>query len=149
MIIMVIILELNTCMQLKRFTDLGLRVLVFLADKTDRPIALIDIADALQWNKNQLIKVERFMVKAGWVTAVRGRTGGLLLAKAPSEYRLGDLVKTLEGVEHLVNCFKPVCPFAGACGVKAAIDEAQQAFFDDLNRRTLADVATASGCRQS
>ena len=89
------------------------------------------------------------MVKAGWVTAVRGRTGGLLLAKAPSEYRLGDLVKTLEGVEHLVNCFKPVCPFAGACGVKAAIDEAQQAFFDDLNRRTLADVATASGCRQS
>ena len=136
-------------MQLKRFTDLGLRVLVFLADKTDRPTALIDIADALQWNKNQLIKVERFMVKAGWVTAVRGRTGGLLLAKAPSEYRLGDLVKTLEGVEHLVNCFKPVCPFAGACGVKAAIDEAQQAFFDDLNRRTLADVATASGCRQS
>lgn len=136
-------------MQLKRFTDLGLRVLVFLSDKTDHPTALIDIADALQWNKNQLIKVERFMVKAGWVTAVRGRTGGLLLAKAPSEYRLGDLVKTLEGVEHLVNCFKPVCPFAGACGVKAAIDEAQQAFFDDLNRRTLADVATASGCRQS
>lgn len=93
-------------MQLKRFTELGLRVLVFLADKTDRPTALIDIVDALQWNKNQLIKVERFMVKAGWVTAVRGRTGGLLLAKAPSEYRLGDLVKTLEGVEHLVNCFK-------------------------------------------
>ena len=58
-------------MQLKRFTDLGLRVLVFLADKTDRPTALIDIVDALQWNKNQLIKVERFMVKAGWVTAVR------------------------------------------------------------------------------
>ncbi len=136
-------------MQLKRFTDLGLRVLVFLADKTDRPTALIDIADALQWNKNQLIKVERFMVKAGWVTAVRGRTGGLLLVKAPSEYRLGDLVKTLEGGEHLVNCFKPVCPFAGACGVKTAIDEAQQAFFNDLNRRTLADVATASGCRQS
>lgn len=133
-------------MQLKRFTDLGLRVLVFLSDKTDRPTALIDIADALQWNKNQLIKVERFMMKAGWITAVRGRTGGLLLAKAPSEYRLGDLVKTLEGVEHLVNCFEPRCPFAGACGVKTAIDEAQQAFFNDLNRRTLADVATASGC---
>lgn len=43
-------------MQLKRFTDLGLRVLVFLSDKTDHPTALIDIADALQWNKNQLIK---------------------------------------------------------------------------------------------
>ena len=42
-------------MQLKRFTDLGLRVLVFLSDKTDHPTALIDIADALQWNKNQLI----------------------------------------------------------------------------------------------
>ena len=38
-------------MQLKRFTDLGLRVLVFLADKTDRPTALIDIVDALQWIK--------------------------------------------------------------------------------------------------
>ena len=58
-------------MQLKRFTDLGLRVLVFLSDKTDHPTALIDIADALQWNKNQLIKVERFMVKVGWITAVR------------------------------------------------------------------------------
>ena len=51
-------------MQLKRFTDLGLRVLVFLSDKTDHPTALIDIADALQWNKNQLIKVERFMVES-------------------------------------------------------------------------------------
>lgn len=133
-------------MQLKRFTDLGLRVLVFLADKTDRPTALIDIADALQWNKNQLIKICRFMTKEGWLTAVRGRTGGLLLAKAPADYRLGDLVKTLEGVGVLVNCFEPMCPFVGACGVKRAIDEAQQAFFDDLNCRTLADVAAASGC---
>lgn len=79
-------------MQLKRFTDLGLRVLVFLADKTDRPTALIDIVDALQWNKNQLIKVERFMVKAGWVTAVRGRTGTLVGQGAVrvSSGRLGE-----------------------------------------------------------
>ena len=133
-------------MQLKRFTDLGLRVLVFLADKTDRPTALIDIADALQWNKSQLIKICRFMTKEGWLTAVRGRTGGLLLAKAPTDYRLGDLVKTLEGVSELVNCTEPVCPFLKACSVKRAIDEAQQAFFNDLNRRTLAEVAAASGC---
>lgn len=80
-------------MQLKRFTDLGLRVLVFLADKTDRPTALIDIVDALQWNKNQLIKVERFMVKAGWVTAVRGAYRRTLVGQGAvrvSSGRLGE-----------------------------------------------------------
>ena len=82
-------------MQLKRFTDLGLRVLVFLADKTDRPTALIDIADALQWNKNQLIKVERFMVKAGWVTAVRGRTGGLLSGRLGEDLGRGGALGEL------------------------------------------------------
>lgn len=135
-------------MQLKRFTDLGIRVLYYLTDKGDRPIAIAEIADALQWNKNHVIKVARFMVQQGWIIAVRGRTGGLMLAHAAHWYRLGDVARVLEGECPLIDCHTPPCPFLGVCGVLEPLAKAQAAFFEQLNRLTLADAVASVAMKE-
>lgn len=133
-------------MQLKRFTDLGLRILMHLASAPDpaRPLSISELAETLQWNQNLVVKVAHFMVQAGWVTSVRGRSGGLLLARDPKDYRLGDVVSALEGAEPLVDCETPPCPYAGRCGLVLALSAAAEAFRAKLNESTLEDIRAAA-----
>ena len=85
-------------MHLKRFTDLGLRILMHLANEADpeTPHSVPELSRFLCWNQNLVIKTANAMVKAGWLSAVRGRHGGLRLACKPEDLRIGDVVRTLE-----------------------------------------------------
>ena len=67
-------------MHLKRYTDVGLRVLMFLANQPDRTktYSVPELSENLCWNQNLVIKVAHFMVKSGWIIAVRGRNGGIM-----------------------------------------------------------------------
>lgn len=129
-------------MHLKRFTDLGLRILMHLANEADpdKTHSVPELSEILCWNQNLVIKTAHAMVKAGWLEAVRGRNGGLRLACKPEDLRIGDVVRTLEDNDHLVDCGEPPCPFAGKCVLVGALRKAQEAFYDELNRLTLADL---------
>ena len=106
-------------MQLKRFTDLSLRMLMHLAHtaKPGEPVPVPVLAETLQWNPNLVIKAAHFMVKSGWLTAIRGRNGGLILARAADTY-----------------------PFLGNCALAPALRLAQTAFYEKLNEFTLKDL---------
>ena len=99
-------------MHLKRFTDLGLRILMHLANEADpeTPHSVPELSRFLCWNQNLVIKTANAMVKAGWLSAVRGRHGGLRLACKPEDLRIGDVVRTLEDNDMLVDCNEPPCP---------------------------------------
>lgn len=129
-------------MQLKRFTDLGLRILMYLASrpKNASPVSVPELAQALSWNPNLVVKAAHFMVKANWLTASRGRNGGLRLAKSPDEYRIGDIVRALEGDDPLVDCKQPTCPFSGRCVLAGALREAEEAFWEKLNQFSLEEL---------
>lgn len=129
-------------MHLKRFTDLGLRILMHLANEADpdKTHSVPELSEILCWNQNLVIKTAHAMVKAGWLEAVRGRNGGLRLACNPEDLRIGDVVRTLEDNDQLVDCGEPPCPFAGKCVLVGALRKAQDAFYDELNRLTLADL---------
>ena len=85
-------------MQLTRFTDFGLRVLMYLTQCRDRPAAVTipEIAARFDLSRNHLVKVVHFMSQRGWVSTARGKGGGLALARPAADYRLGDLVRELE-----------------------------------------------------
>lgn len=131
-------------MHLKRLTDLGLRILMHLANEADpdKPHSVPELSEILCWNQNLVIKTEtaHAMVKAGWLEAVRGRNGGLRLACNPADLRIGDVARTLEDNDQLVNCGEPPCPFARKCVLVGALRKAQDAFYVELNRLTLADL---------
>lgn len=133
-------------MQLKRSTDILLRILMYLAShpQVDH-ISIHDLSEALNWNKNLVVKVAHIAVQQGLLKAVRGRTGGVALAKPASDYRIGDVVRLMEGDEDMVNCDEPRCPFLnGGCRLRGVLANAREAFYRELNAVTLDQIVSFS-----
>jgi len=129
-------------MQLTRFTDLGLRVLMYLArvERAD-PVTNQEIADQFQVPHNHVIKVVNKLGKLGWVSTQRGRNGGLRLGVAPQALRIGKVLRELEGQAPLVNCHEPPCVLRAGCLAKSALDAGLAAFYAKMDEYTLADVS--------
>ncbi|MBQ0934311.1 RrF2 family transcriptional regulator [Ideonella paludis] len=130
-------------MQLTRFTDFGLRVLMYLcAPAREQAVTVAEIAERFEVSRHHLNKVVQFLAQQGWVVTSRGKGGGLALAQPPSHYRLGQLIRTLEGDVPLIDCAEPPCALHRRCGLKPLLDEALDAFYTALDAHTLADTHT-------
>ena len=129
-------------MRLTSFTDYGLRVLMRLAGEPDRAFTTADLAAEFRVSRNHLAKVISALSAAGLLDTRRGGGGGAMLARAPGDIRLGDVVMALEAGQALVECFAPGangCTLTPRCRLKARLAHAEAAFVADLNRSTLAD----------
>ena len=133
-------------MRLTLFSDYALRVLLVLATRTDTLVTIADISAAFDISQAHLMKVTHALGKTGWVATVRGRGGGMRLAVAPRSLRLGEVVRRLEADFALVECFGAGnrCVLTGGCGLERALQLARDAYFAELDRYTLADLANAS-----
>src|SRR5450830_1486467 len=116
-------------MQLTHFTDLGLRVLIYLTypDRTE-PVTISEIALQFNVSRNHLVKVVHFLAQQEWIVTTRGKGGGMALAQPVQKYKLGHLISTLEGHVELIDCAKPACGLKGNCQLKRILDQAQKAF---------------------
>jgi Rrf2 family nitric oxide-sensitive transcriptional repressor len=89
------------------------------------------------------MKVAQSLVALGLVRSVRGRRGGLVLAREPGAIRMGSVVRGLETDLELVACLgdrAATCVLSGACGLTDALRNAIEAFLAELDRLTLADL---------
>ncbi|MDQ8203709.1 Rrf2 family transcriptional regulator [Pelagicoccus sp. SDUM812003] len=130
-------------MELTKFSDYSLRLLIYLALNDDRLVSLQEVADAYQISRNHLVKIAGNLNQLGYVQATRGKGGGLRLAKAPRDINAGQLVRLTEGDAPLIECFDPVknsCCLSPACVLKGALKQAENAFYSELERFTLADL---------
>jgi Rrf2 family transcriptional regulator, nitric oxide-sensitive transcriptional repressor len=135
-------------MRLTSFTDYGLRVLMFLAAQPGRRATIAEIATAYGISENHLMKVVHCLGRAGFLRNVRGRGGGLELARAPAHINVGDVVRATEGPSLPAECFDREsngCRIVKGCGLPAVLDEAVRAFYAALARYTLADVSRNQG----
>lgn len=130
-------------MRLTTFSDYSLRVLIYLATDADRRATIAEIAQAFGISENHLMKVVHFLGRGGWLRNVRGRGGGLELARPPGDIRVGAVVRASE--THLpAECFDRAtnrCVITPVCKLKHALAEASAAFYGTLDRYTLADIA--------
>ena len=133
-------------MQLNRFTDLGIRVLMYLGSIEGSSVTIARLAEDLQVSKNHLVKVVHFMAQQQWLLTSRGKSGGIALAKRPEDYAIGDVVRVLEqnsvNGERLINCQQPPCVLLPACGLPFILQQALEQFYQFLNQYNLADVVT-------
>ncbi|MBL8276927.1 MAG: Rrf2 family transcriptional regulator [Pelomonas sp.] len=130
-------------MKLTAFTDYSLRVLMFLAAEPDRRATIAEICAAFDVKANHLTKVVHHLARRGWVATVRGKGGGLTLARAPEAIRLGDVVREAEGEDLPAECFSARgshCAIAGQCRLKGVLAQAVDAFYAVLDGYTLADI---------
>lgn len=128
-------------MHLTQFTDYSLRLVLYLAAHGDRLVSVQEVSRSYGVSQHHLVKVVQLLVEAKIVASTRGRGGGLRLNKPPEAINVGHLVRLTEPHFHLVECFDRetnTCPIDSACGLKAVLHDAQQAFLRELDRYTLA-----------
>lgn len=131
-------------MRLTAFTDYSLRVLMYLAADPDRRATVAEICAAYDIKANHLTKVVHHLAKRGWVATVRGKGGGLTLARPAAEIRVGEVVRDTEGQDLPAECFSARedshCAIVSHCRLKGVLAEAVEAFHAVLDRYTLADI---------
>lgn len=130
-------------MRLTVYTDYALRMLMYLALKGDGIATIAEIADSYGISKNHLMKVAHQLGVAGYVMTVRGRHGGLRLAKPVEMIGLGEVVRHTEPDMAIVQCFKPIeapCVILPRCVLRGALEKARTAFLDVLDNYTLRDL---------
>jgi Rrf2 family nitric oxide-sensitive transcriptional repressor len=125
------------------YTDYALRMLMYLALKDDGLATIAEVADSYGISKNHLMKVAHQLGVRGYVGTVRGRGGGLRLAKPPEKIGLGEVVRRTEPDMALVPCFKPIdglCAIRSCCVLRRAMEKAQLAFIEVLDGYSLSDL---------
>ncbi|MGA7673566.1 MAG: Rrf2 family transcriptional regulator [Rhizomicrobium sp.] len=135
-------------MRLTLHTDYALRMLMLLALEPDQVHTIASVARRYEISHNHLTKVALTLIQSGFVKSVRGRKGGLKLAKRPTEIRLSNVVRKTEDGFALVECFdgkNNKCVVTPACGLRGPLEEALSAFIAVLDRYTLADIVQPFG----
>ncbi|CAH0302670.1 Rrf2 family transcriptional regulator [Roseomonas sp. CECT 9278] len=125
-------------MRLTRYTDYAMRTLLHLGARPDAVCSIAEIARAYGISQNHLMKVVNELGRAGFVTSLRGRSGGIRLARPAAGISVGAVVRHMEGDFDLADC--PACVIAPACGLSNVFDEAVRAFLAVLDRASLEDL---------
>lgn len=142
--------ETRETMHITRYTDYSLRVLMYVALKGEELSTIREIAESYNISRNHLMKVVQELNIKGYLTAIRGKNGGLRLRGRPEEINLGELVRRTEQDLTLVECFgsDSQCALTPACQLKVVLGEALEAFFRVLDGYTLADLVHPDNARE-
>lgn len=130
-------------MRLTTYTDYSLRALIYIAVRPDPLPTIGSIAQSYGVSRNHLMKVVHQLGVAGYLDTVRGKGGGLRLARPAQDILLGDLVRHTEPDMAVAPCFDAAnanCVITPACKLRRALHEARAAFLKVLDSYTLADL---------
>lgn len=130
-------------MQLTKFSDFALRVLMYVHAAGERRVTIEEMAEAYHISRAHLMKVVNTLTRAGYLTALRGRSGGLRLARPADQIRLGDVLRDTEPDFALVECFVTgsPCVITGCCRLPRILNQALAAFLGTLDQYTLEGIA--------
>lgn len=135
-------------MRLTDFTDYSLRVLIYAAVAADELVTIQEMSEAFGLPRNHLMKVVHTLGRAGYLTTLRGRGGGLRLSRAPAKIVIGEVVRAMEPDFDMVECFNTEgnhCVITAACGLRGVLGNALRAYFEVLDSYTLADLVAERG----
>lgn len=137
-------MNLEPPMNLTKFTDYSLRVLLYLAERPEKLSRITEIAEWYGISKPHLVKVVHQLAQFGYVKSVQGRNGGIYLNKPSSDITVGQIVRQTEPDFHVVECFDATnntCRITNHCSLKHALHNATNAFLTVLDKTTLASLA--------
>lgn len=127
-------------MRLTRYTDYSLRVLIHLALNDDRLCSIGEISRTYDLSHNHLMKVVNALAHSGFIETVRGRTGGMQLARPANEITVGEVVRTTEEGFQLADCAG--CALSPACGLTGVLAQGVQAMMAVFDSYKISDLLT-------
>jgi Rrf2 family nitric oxide-sensitive transcriptional repressor len=127
-------------LRLTRYTDYSLRVLIHLALNADRLCSIGEIARTYDVSHNHLMKVVNALAHDGFIETVRGRAGGMRLARPAEEITVGEVVRRTEEGFELADCSG--CALSPACGLTGVLAEGMQAMMTVFDSYKISDLLT-------
>jgi Rrf2 family protein len=126
----------------------GLKAMAYLAGVESGQTALVaDIASENQIPKKFLDAILSELRNAGFVYSKKGKGGGYMLARPPSEINVGNLVRTLDGPLAPIQCASrrlyrrcDDCVDEDHCAVRLVMLEARDAIARVLDNTSLSQM---------
>ena len=130
-------------MKLTAYSDYALRVLIYLSVQDDRLTTIKEISEQYGISKNHLMKLVHDLGKQEFIETVRGKNGGLRMARNPADITVGEVVRSMEKDLAVVECFEPGntdCRILKACVLTGVMSKALNAFLSVLDEYTIEDL---------
>ena len=122
----------------------ALRVMVDLAEhQSNAPIPMKDVAERLGISLKYLERILPALSKSGYIEGTHGKGGGYRLTRAPGEYRVGEILRLVEGGLAPVSCTECTtgsCERVDSCRTVELWSGLNQVVNEYLNRFTIADL---------
>ena len=131
-------------MRLTKQTNYAIRMMMYCAVNRNGQLSRVqDVAKAYGVSDLFLFKILQPLVEAGFMESVRGRKGGVRLARQPGDITLYDVVRVTEESFAMAECFEAGdidCPLVDGCALNGALYKALNAFFEVLQGYTIEDL---------
>ena len=128
----------------------AIRVMLDLAEHDQGEyIPLTDIAKRQEISEKYLEAIVSMLVKAGLLTALRGKRGGYKLTRTPDQYTLKDILQITEGAFTPVSCLENevnTCERAPDCKTLKVWTDFQKLVNDYFDGITLESLMGEEGC---
>ncbi len=115
---------------------------MYLASHGNELVSISQLSDAYKVSNNHMVKVVHNLVKIGYLTSVRGRNGGVKLKHPPEKIQLGNAIQDIENQPKIIDCSSINCILEKQCILESTLISAQNAFYQQLNKTTLADISS-------
>lgn len=130
-------------MRLTTRTNLATRTLMFCAVNDGQLVRTSEIAARCNASTNHVAHVVQQLQAEGYLETLRGRTGGMRLAKPASRISIGAVFRVFESDIPFAECFdeeRNTCPLAATCRLRSYVARALEAFYHELDMVTLEDL---------
>jgi Rrf2 family transcriptional regulator, nitric oxide-sensitive transcriptional repressor len=134
-------------MRLTKFSDYALRTLMYLATRAGQRVTIEEISKRHRISRNHLMKIVSMLAQAGFVSAIRGKGGGLALTKPPGEISVGSVVRMTEAGSMLVECADRTtntCTIVRTCALKQELFAAHEVFYQRLDSVSLEAICRSA-----
>jgi Rrf2 family nitric oxide-sensitive transcriptional repressor len=127
-------------MQLTSFTDYSLRALVYMASLPNNELTNISQVTAVYGvSRHHMVKIINRLGQLGYIETIRGKNGGIRLAKSAFDISVGEIVRAVEPMQ-LVDCSEKACVITSACRLKHILQSAQSQFLAELDQHSLGSL---------
>jgi len=130
-------------MKLSTRTRYAVRAIIELAQNdNNKPLQLKIIAQRQDISVKYLEQLMAVLRSAGFVRSIRGSKGGYVLAKAPNQIKLNDVMHRLEGTVATVECVEndDYCSRSADCAARYLWMQVEKAIDKVLEEITLQDL---------
>ncbi len=130
-------------MRLTLQSDYALRVLMYAGIKEEKLSTIPEIVACFEISRGHVMKVVHRLGQLGYLETIRGKGGGIRLARKPGEISVGAVIRDMEVELGVLGCLREgsgYCPIETCCVLRGALRDATSAFLAVLDRYTLDEL---------